>query len=286
MVDQAERLRELIKEQRKNHRLCRVITIASGKGGVGKTSLAVNLGISLAKLGQKVVLIDADLGLANVDVMLGLAPKYNLGHVISGEKLLSDAIVEGPYGLKILPGGTGLYKLANLSEYGLEHCVKCLNDLENFADIILIDTGAGLSRNVIRFVLAADEVLIITTPEPTAITDAYGVIKVVVSSKPDSAIRVVINMVHNHNEGVQAIQRLTSVTERFLGATLFDLGFMPADPAVTKAVKLQEPFVISCPQAAITHSVTKIAKNLLDKSQLASRRPQSSSFFERFLRKF
>lgn len=281
MADQAERLRAIVKENMTNVNPARVITITSGKGGVGKTNFAVNLGITLAKLGQKVLLVDADLGLANVDVMLGMIPKYNLGHVLLGEKKIADIIINGPEGMKIIPSGSGMYKLANLGEKKLAQCLASLNELEKTTDIILIDTGAGLSKGVLKFVLAAGEVIIITTPEPTAITDAYGIIKVIAGTKRDLPIRVVVNMVKNEKEAGEVMQRLSAVSQRFLGMELVRLGFIPLDTVVSKAVKEQQPFVLGHPRSAVAQSINQIADQLINGNIINT--AGSGSFFQRLL---
>lgn len=281
MADQAERLREIVKENMTNTNPARVITITSGKGGVGKTNFAVNLGIALSKLGQKTLLVDADLGLANVDVMLGLIPKYNLGHVLLGEKKIDDIIIKGPEGMKIIPSGSGMYKLANLSEKKLAQCLEYLNQLEKSTDFILIDTGAGLSKNVLKFVLAAGEVIIITTPEPTAITDAYGIIKVISASRRDLPIRVVINMVKNEKEAEEVMERLSAVSQRFLGLDLERLGFIPIDATVPKAVKEQQPFILGHPRSMVAQNINQIATKLVNGNIQAT--AGSISFFERLL---
>jgi flagellar biosynthesis protein FlhG len=281
MADQAERLREMVKENRGNQ--TRVIAVTSGKGGVGKTNFAVNLGIALAQSGNRVTLIDADLGLANVDVILGMVPQFNLGHVILGEKQISEVIIDGPAGLKVVTSGSGLYKMANLSDKNLERCLEYLNEIEKSTDIMLIDTGAGLSRNVFKFVMAAGEVVIVTTPEPTAITDAYGVIKVIANADKKTPIWVVINMIRTENEGNQIIDRLNTVSQRFLGVELTNIGFIPLDPIVSKAVKEQQPFIIGYPKSSAAQSIHQIADNLLNKGMTA---PVSRvSFFERLVGK-
>lgn len=281
MADQAERLRAIVKENKTNVNPVRVITITSGKGGVGKTNFAVNLGIALSKLGKKVLLFDADLGLANVDVMLGMIPKYNLGHVLLGEKKIADIIINGPADMKIIPSGSGIYKLANMGDKKLAQCLEHLNQLEKDTDIILIDTGAGLSKNVLKFVLAAGEVIILTTPEPTAITDAYGIIKVITASKRDLPIQVVVNMVKNEKEADEIMQRLSTVSQRFLGVDLVRLGFVPLDTVVPKAVKEQQPFILGHPRSAVAQSINKIATELIKGNIQSATGPLT--FFQRLL---
>jgi flagellar biosynthesis protein FlhG len=285
MADQAERLREIVRINKNSSNPTRVIAVTSGKGGVGKTNVSVNLGIALAKLGARPLLVDADLGLANVDVILGIIPQYNLGHVILGEKKISDVIINGPAGLRVIASGSGVYKLANLSEKSLELCLQNLNEIEKYTDIMIIDTGAGLSKNVLEFVLAAGEVIVVTTPEPTAITDAYGVIKVVASSNLNTPIWVIVNMVRTENEGSQVIDRLAAVSKRFLGVELSTLGFIPYDEIVVKAVKEQQPFIISHPRSTAGQSLSQIAKNLLLSDDLAGNN-LTTSFFDRLVAKF
>lgn len=293
MADQAERLREIVKESKtpgvtgKVTGPSRVIAVTSGKGGVGKTNIAVNLGIALSKIGEKVLLVDADLGLANVDVVLGIIPQYNLGHVILGERKIEDVIINGPLGLKIVASGSGIAKLANLSERGLEQCLGHLNEIEKFTDIMIIDTGAGLSRNVMKFVLAASEVIIVTTPEPTAITDAYGLIKVVASNAHNKPIWLLVNMVKNESEGNQVVDRLVTVAKKFIGIELEQIGFIPLDPVVSKAVKEQQPFFISHPRSAASLSINQIAEQLVKgETRRESFLMNKTTFFERLVEKF
>lgn len=283
MADQAERLREIIRGNTKPVKLSRVIAVTSGKGGVGKTNFSVNLGIALSKLGNRVLLVDADLGLANVDVILGMAPKHHLGHVISGQKTIREVINEGPSGLKVIASGSGDYRLANLSERSLENCLQRLNEIEDEIDIMLIDTGAGISRNVLKFVLAAGEVVVVTTPEPTAITDAYGLIKVVASAVPDTPIWVVVNMIRDETEGKQVIERLTTVSKRFLGVNLANIGFINWDPSVSKSVKQQQPFIIGHPRSPATRDVGLIAQNIVNRS--IANHIGTRKFFERLFSK-
>lgn len=285
MADQAERLREIVRQGSKNqYNQTRVIAVTSGKGGVGKSNLSVNMGIALARLGARPLLVDADLGLANVDVIMGIIPPYNLGHVILGEKKISDVMINGPAGLRVIASGSGVYRLANLSEKSLEQCLEELNEIEKYTDIMLIDTGAGLSKNVLKFVLAAGEVIVVTTPEPTAITDAYGVIKVIASSEQNIPIWLVVNMVRNEDEGVQVVDRLATVSKRFLGVELSTLGFIPYDPIIPKAVREQQPFIISHPRSMAGQSLNLIAKNLLSNGMAGVNLP--TSFFDRLAQKF
>ncbi len=283
MYDQAEKLREMVKENQESILGTRVIAVTSGKGGVGKTNLAVNLGIALSQKGNRTLLVDADLGLANVDVLTGLIPKYHLGHVISGVKAMNEIVLTGPAGLRIIAGGSGDYRLANLNERNLEICLQHINDIEKITDIMIVDTGAGISRSVLKFVLAAEEVVVVTTPEPTAITDAYGVIKVIASSTQHTSILLIVNMVKNDKEGEEVVRKLTTVSEKFLGITVKCLGFVPHDQVVSKAVKEQQPFTIIHPRSQAAHGVQKIAEKLVDQ-EAESKKEGIGSFFNKLLR--
>jgi len=265
MGDQAERLRELVNSQNQkflSHK-ARIIAVTSGKGGVGKTNLSVNLSICLSKLGKKVTLIDTDLGLANVDLMLGMIPQYHLGHFFSGEQELADVVMEGPAGVKVIAGGSGLQELADISPWQLESCINSLNTLEEDNDFIILDTGAGISNKVIRFLLAAEELIVVTVPEPTSIADAYGVIKIITKENPKARIYVAVNMVRSEEEGEQVIKRLSMVAEKFLHYPLESLGCIFYDSNVPKAVKQQQPFYLTHPNSRASQSVMKMAQRLL-----------------------
>ncbi len=286
MIDQAQKLREIVKGNASTTLLTtptRVIAVTSGKGGVGKTNLSVNLGIALAQMENRVLLFDADLGLANVDVVLGLAPQYNLSHVLQGTKSMDEVITQGPGGLKVIPSGSGDYKLANLNEYALEECLQQLNKIEEFTDIMIVDTGAGISNSVLKFVLAAEEVLIVTTPEPTAITDAYGILKMIIQHDLESKVNLVVNMVKNETEGKEVMERLASVSKRFLGVELESLGFIPYDQTVSKSIKAQQPFMLSQPRSLAAQSVRMLAEKLLHRENIAKK--GSRVFFERLFKK-
>jgi flagellar biosynthesis protein FlhG len=238
--------------------------VTSGKGGVGKTNLAVNLALSLASLGQRVTLIDTDLGLANIDLVLGLTPEYHLGHFFAGERSLQEIVINGPCGVKVIAGGSGLQELANLSERHMERCLEYLIELEEETDFILFDTGAGISHKVVQFIVAADEVLVVTTSEPTAIADAYGVIKVLAKENPQALVYLVVNMVRMESEGKQVLDRLQMVAEKFLDFTVEPLGMVFYDALVPKAVKKQEPFFLINPQATASQNILGLARKLLD----------------------
>lgn len=260
MADQAEALRQLARQRR--GRRTRVIAVTSGKGGVGKTNLTVNLGIALARQGIATGVLDADLGLANVDVLLGIVPAFHLGHVIGGERELAEILLQGPGGLWVVPGGSGVYELANLSEARLDRLVAALAQLESRLDLLLIDTGAGISRQVLSFLLAAPELIVVASPEPTSLTDAYGVIKVVAARNPESRIRVAVNLARDLAEGEEAARRLAAVARRYLGVELEHLGTVVDDAAVRAAVCRQEPVVLSFPASRAARQIVEMAHQL------------------------
>jgi flagellar biosynthesis protein FlhG len=269
MPDQAERLRQLTLattvQQRvvKQRKVPRVITVTSGKGGVGKTNLVVNLGIALSRLGPRVVVMDADLGLANVDILMGIVPMHSLSDVVRGTKTLEEIVISGPEGMKVIPGGSGLADLANLSYEQRDRLLDGLLALENMAEIMLIDCSAGLSRTVLSFISAADEVIVITTPEPTAITDAYGITKVVTKYKIHDRINLVVNQVRDYREANEIAGRFADVSRKFLQVDVDFLGEICSDQQVVRAVKLQQPFITLFPRSRATQDVENIAGRLL-----------------------
>lgn len=267
MSDQAEALRRLAEHARGDGGRARVIPITSGKGGVGKTNLAVNLAICLSRLGYRTGVLDGDLGMANVDLLLGVAPEFNLSHVLYGQKSLEEIMIEGPEGISVFAGGSGVYELANLSQWTLQRFVRSVRVLDDDLDVLVIDTGAGLSRNVMSFVLASDEVIVVTTPEVTAITDAYGLIKLLATENADAAIRVVVNLARSEREAESVMRSLRAVIGQFVTApiNLELLGYIPPDPAVGKAVQAQAPFAVSFPHSRASLSVQQIAVGLTHK---------------------
>ncbi len=216
-VDQAANLRRLVLENDTNRDRSgtRTIAITSGKGGVGKTSIAVSLAIALARGGASVTLLDADLGLANINVILGIIPKYNLYHVIKGKKKLSDIVIPVPEGVKIIAGASGFHQLANLEPKQRTSFIESVAELDA-DDFMIIDTGAGVSQNVLSFLMASDEVIVVTTPEPTAITDAYGIIKSIAAQTPDKSIKILVNRVQSVAEGNRVAQRVINIAGQFL----------------------------------------------------------------------
>jgi flagellar biosynthesis protein FlhG len=255
LYDQAATLRSLARSRTR----ASVIAITSGKGGVGKSNIAVNLAIKLAKSGKDVVLLDADLGLANADVLCNLDVPANLSHVIARKKELKDVLAMAPGGFRLIGGGSGLARMADLGDEDRQRLISALADLEEQTDVILIDTGAGISSNVLSFTRAADDVLVVTTPEPTAITDAYAVIKVVNRDSGSRRISLLVNQVRNANEGRLVYDRISRVAKQFLGATVLDAGYMFADEQVSLAVRRRTPFVLSHPNCAAGQCITQLA---------------------------
>ena len=261
MEDQAEQLRELMRAKNngtqsaapgnsKQSRKTRIITVASGKGGVGKTNVSVNMALAYARLGKKVIVMDADLGLANVNVMLNMIPKYNLYHVIRKQKTMKDILLDTEYGIQIVAGASGFSKIANLSEDERQNFINELYTLSN-ADIIIIDTSAGVSNNVLSFVAAADDAVIVTTPEPTAITDAYGIIKIIATEidNLNMGLKLVVNRVKTVAEAKKVADRMINIAGQFLNLKVDYLGFIYDDPAVPQAVLRQKPFMVLDPKS-------------------------------------
>jgi len=262
MKDQAHTLRKIL-EGGGNNSYPQVVSVTSGKGGVGKTSIVVNMAIILASRGKKVLVLDADLGLANIDVMLGLTPKNNIKHVLEGQCLLEDIIVEGPGGIKVIPASSGIQELSDLSN---EQQMCLMNSLDYFdqdIDYMLIDTGAGISRNVMYFNAAAHRVLVVATPEPTSITDAYALIKVMRKQYGVKKFNLVVNNVSSLMEGDLVAKKLTMVCERFLGDVALDmLGSIPNDRCIPECIKGQKAFVGVNPCSEATVRLTNIVNRL------------------------
>jgi flagellar biosynthesis protein FlhG len=245
MVDQAENLRKMMETNKvEKKKKTRIISVSSGKGGVGKTNFAVNLGIAYAQYGKKVIVMDADLGLANVNVCLGIIPKYNLFQLIKKQKTMKEIIIDTNYGIQIIAGASGFSKIANLSDEERTAFIQEIDAL-SYADILIIDTGAGVSQNVLSFIIAADEAIIITTPEPTAITDAYGIIKIIATeiNNPSLDLKLVVNRVSSILEGRKVAERVINIAGQFLNVKVDNLGMIFEDPIVPQGVIKQTPFL-------------------------------------------
>jgi flagellar biosynthesis protein FlhG len=259
----------------------RVIAIASGKGGVGKSHVAANVAYCIARTNRRTLLIDADLGMANLDLLLGLTPGRNLGHVVTGQADLAATLMEGPGGMMFLPGASGLARAADLSDVDRARLLEQLLTLEESADLILIDTGAGIARNVVAFAAAADDVLVVTTPEPTAMTDAYGLIKVLHGTGFAGRMGVVVNQVADRAEGRAVFSRLAKTSARFLGRTLYDLGCLPHDPQVGVAVRSRRPVVACQPGAKISRALVELSARLLADGHTVHQAHSRPGFFKR-----
>ncbi|MEE1516237.1 MAG: MinD/ParA family protein [Lachnospiraceae bacterium] len=275
-MDQAEKLRSMVKSQEETvkepaKRLARVITVTSGKGGVGKSSLAINLALQFRKKGKSVIIFDADFGLANIEVMFGAIPKYNLADMIFRGKGFKDIIVEGPEGIGFISGGSGINGLGNMNREQVQYLVYKLKELEMLADIIIIDTGAGISDSVLEFVAASGEVVLVTTPEPTSITDSYALLKALNARESFDAeickIKVVANRVLNYEEGKNLFSKLEVVVTKFLKINLAFLGVIPMDMNMSKAIMQQKPISIAYPNSAGAKSVERIADGLLENKE-------------------
>ncbi len=264
MEDQAQQLRELMRSKvaptnGDGRKKTRIITVASGKGGVGKTNVSVNMALAYARLGKKVIVMDADLGLANVNVMLNMIPKFNLYHVIRKQKTMKEIILDTEYGIQIVAGASGFSKIANLTEDERQNFIDELYTLSS-ADIVIIDTSAGVSNNVLAFVAAADDAVIITTPEPTAITDAYGIIKIIATEidNLNMGLKLVVNRVKSVAEAKKVADRMINIAGQFLNLKVDYLGFIYDDPVVQQAVLRQKPFLVLDPKSKAAQCVQHI----------------------------
>jgi flagellar biosynthesis protein FlhG len=256
--DQASRLRELMRAGR----TARTIAVASGKGGVGKSNVALNLSILLSAAGNRVALVDADLGLANLDVLANVAVRANLSHVIAGSHTLEQVIVDLPSGVQLVPGASGLAKLADLSEFQRAALLRSLAGLEADNDVIVVDCSAGIGPNVMNFACGADHVMVVTTPEPTAITDAYAVVKAITQRRYAGHVSLLVNLAANRHEGRMTHQRIATVARQFLGQRLFDAGYVLADQRVPEAVRKREPFVLAYPRCSASRCLAALAARL------------------------
>ncbi|GAA4700888.1 MinD/ParA family protein [Brevibacillus fulvus] len=266
MDDQAKQLRELLQRSQAFARSTRLIAVTSGKGGVGKSNFTLNFALGLIEKGQKVVIFDVDLGLANLDVLMGISPKKHLLHLLEPQHSVWDIIEKGPNGLEFIAGGSGFTQLQNLDEQKLQILFDRLAELQGYADTILFDTGAGISRESLGFMLASDEILLVTTPEPTSITDAYAVIKMIHSQPKHPPIRLVINRATSVQEGKNTAEKLFTVSKRFLNMELGTLGYLPDDSFVSKAVKQQKPFLLSYPHSQAAKGIKELVNGYLGKA--------------------
>lgn len=271
LEDQADRLRRL-KQAERNHQTGRQkrggsgalrIAVTSGKGGVGKSNFALNCAVALALMRQKVLLIDADTNLANLDILIGMNTRFNLSDVIAGEKFMREIIMPGPGGIDILPGSSGVLEMLELDLQVQRRLVETFSELEQEYNFILIDTGAGLTPSILSYVSAADEVALITNQEPTSIADAYAMIKVVTHRNPTLPIRLMVNLAPSQEAALDVYDRINLVAQNYLNLPVEFLGYMPRDPNVPAAVARQAPFVLAYPRTPASVAIRMMARQLL-----------------------
>jgi len=273
-VDQAGLLREmqgidsevygmnLMNRQKKRNKDVRIIAITSGKGGVGKTNIAANFAYIFSKMGKRVLLLDADTGLANIDVILGITPEYSLFHVLHGEKTLSEVTVQGPGGIKILPATSGIQEMVELSRDQKLTLLEELNGLSESLDVMFIDTAAGIAENVMYFNMVAKEIVVVVSPEPTSLTDAYALIKLLYRGYATKRFMLLVNMVSGSNEAKEVYRRLSNATDHFLNLSVEYLGYILRDKTVYEAVKQQSMLVELAPHSKASKCLFAVAEKL------------------------
>lgn len=267
-MDQAQSLRQLVsrkdaKPPPKDGVSARIITVCSGKGGVGKSNFTLSFALALKAMGRKVLLFDADIGMANIDVLMGVSSKYNLYHLLKREADIGQIIQTGPGGLQFIAGGSGMDELFSLSEADLNYFTTQIAQIADTMDFILFDTGAGLSKETLKFISSADDCLVVTTPEPTAITDAYALMKVVHNSYPETSFRLIVNQAGDEREAKATSDKICMAASRFLQLDIPFLGYMSSDAHVVQAVKKQVPFSVAFPNSAAAKDVHRLALNYL-----------------------
>ena len=267
-MDQADELRKKVEMLKEQAPTSRVIAVTSGKGGVGKTSISVNLALQLQNMGKKVVIIDADFGLANVEVMLGIRPQYNLADLVYNGKSVEEIITQGPNGIGFISGGSGVQDLVNLDKLSLKKLISKMVKLDSLYDVVIIDTGAGIADSVIEFVISSPEVLLVVTPEPTSITDAYSLLKAVNRKKEfdreQKSIKVVTNRVSNEDEGLEIFEKISIVVSKFLNIHLDYLGYIPQNKGMSSSVLEQKPVLLREPDGEPAYQIRKMCNKLLD----------------------
>ncbi len=294
--DQADTLRQMAREAKKSqpadplrpnmnpdHTGIRVLSVTSGKGGVGKSNVVSNLAIAMSTLGKKVLVIDADLGLGNLDVLLGLSPVYNLNHVLNGEKGIADILIDGPAGIKIIPAGSGIQEFTSLGQHEKLKLLDELDMLEEQFDIMIIDTEAGISENVTYFTVAAQEIIVVVTPEPTSITDVYALIKLLATRYSEHHFKVLVNMAKDSEDALEVFRKLANVAGRFLDISLDYLGCVVKDEKVVEAVKRQKAVSELFPESEAAACFTTLAKRVIENTRQSRLKGNIQFFFRRFL---
>jgi len=256
LFDQAAGIRKM---RQINPKPVRVIAVTSGKGGVGKTNISVNLGVALAQMGKRVALLDADMSLANVDILLGLSPEFNLSHVLAGEKTLDDIMLKGPAGLKVIPASSGIQQMSELSTIEQAGIIRAFSEIDQNLDVLIVDTAAGISSSVVNFARACQEIIVVVCDEPTSLTDAYAYIKLLNRDYGLSKFHIVTNMVQSVQQGQQLFNKLSKVTDRYLDVSLSYTGAIPFDDYLRKSVQKQKPVVDIFPRSKAALAVKNLA---------------------------
>lgn len=291
MMDQANRLRSMVVQRDINHlqnnmnRNIKIYTIASGKGGVGKTNIAVNMAIAMQKKGQRVMILDADLGLANVDVVLGIYPSITLYDVMFKNKHLNDAVVSGPGGIRIIPGGSGMMEMTKIDGKRQGELAKQFTELEDI-DILLIDTGAGISMNQLSFITFSHEVILVTTPEPTSITDVYSVMKIIAELKMKKKVKLIVNKATSSKLAELTYEKLQKTSSNFLGINLEYLGYVVDDVRVVNSVMKQVPFILQYPNCLASQSIERISDRIMGEEVQGTKIRTMSEVYNRLFKIF
>lgn len=257
----------------------RVIAVTSGKGGVGKTNLSVNIGVAMAKAGRRVAILDADMGLANVDILLGMFPEFNLSHVLTGEKTLKEIMMTGPAGLKVIPASSGIQRMSDLSNVEQAGVIHAFSEIDNELDVLIVDTAAGISTTVVNFARACQEIIVVVCDEPTSLADAYAYIKLLNRDYGLNRFHIITNMVQSAEHGQALFNKLSKVTDRYLDVALQFVGAVPQDEYLKKSVQKQTPVVEAFPQSKAALAI----KNLARKIDHWPIKPQAGGYLEFFV---
>lgn len=260
-----------------------VIAVSSGKGGVGKTNISANLALSLGKLGAKVLCVDADLGLANMDIVLGVTPMYTTADLFNGEATIQDILIKGPHNVSLLPGASGQYDLANLSERRRMQLFAAIDSLDECFDFVIVDTGAGIGSNATSFASAAQDIFLVVTPEPTSIADAYGMLKVLSLRCKVQSVQILVNQAKSAMEAERVFDRLVNLCTRFLTLNIDLVGHIPYDPMVSRSVMRGEPFVLSSPQSPASQAMKALAQRVSSKPSDGNHASPISFFWQKLL---
>ena len=286
-TDQATTLRAMNSPERTEERptrtATRVLSITSGKGGVGKTAVVANLAVLLARMGKRVLILDADLGLANIDVVFGLAPGHNLNHFFAGDQGLEAILTDGPEGIKILPAGSGVQRFTRLDSQQKMRLLEGLDTMNNDFDFVLIDTEAGISENVTYFNTAAQEILVVTTPEPTAITDAYALMKLLSNQYHEKHFNLIVNFIKNEEEALDVYRKLTMVANRYLDISIDYIGSIPRDKLMVDAIRKQKTLVQLFPDSRTSHAFEALARTIVQEPQNLAPKGSIQFFWKRLL---